>query len=322
MNDEQALSYYMEGGLPEGTYYNSLVQLSRLYAAYADDMGNDLYMRMLIALSLTHATATGLWADTTSESNISDSVTRYSIYKTMYNAGDLDEMFADNNIEEMRWVMNSIIDDESIQWLHDYTQAQKDAGVSAYMNPYTYIRYKWYDYSASEYHDLANFAQWDAKYNLSKYGVTYGDVIKTWIVFEQGAVCGGISKTGTTIRNVYGIPASCVGQPSHCAYIYQVLNEDGNRYWVLGNDVSGWAYTGRTERLNIRMVCDWGERTDFSWQHPTTYVFLAQEAINDWDSYAKAETILMLADVFAGDNEALEDVYERALEAEGINYDA
>jgi hypothetical protein len=139
MSNETAMAYYMLGGEPEGTYYNSLVQLSRLYAAYADDMDNDLYMRMLIALSLTHATATALWADTTDPSNISDSVTRYIIYKTMYEAGDLDDMFADNNIEEMRWVMNSIIDDESIQWLHDYTEAKKEAGVTAYMDPYTYI---------------------------------------------------------------------------------------------------------------------------------------------------------------------------------------
>jgi hypothetical protein len=322
MSNETAMAYYMLGGEPEGTYYNSLVQLSRLYAAYADDMDNDLYMRMLIALSLTHATATALWADTTDPSNISDSVTRYSIYKTMYEAGDLDDMFADNNIEEMRWVMNSIIDDESIQWLHDYTEAKKEAGVTAYMDPYTYISYQWYNYSAEEYHDLANYDQWDAKYNLSAYGVSYGDVIKTWIVFEEGAVCGGISKTGTTIRNVYGIPATCTSQPGHCAYTYQVLKADGNRYWVLGNDFSGWAYSGTTERLNIRMVCDWDRPAEFSWQHPMTYLFLAQEAINDWDSYAEAETILMLADVYADDSEKLEEIYEMALEAEGINYDA
>jgi hypothetical protein len=322
MGNETALSYYMLGGQPEGTYYNSLVQLSRLYAAYADDMDNDLYLRMVIALALSHATATGLWADPTDESNISDPVTRYAIYKTMYEAGDLDGMFADNNVEEMRWVMNSIIDDESIQWLHDYTEAKKEAGVSAYMNPYTYIAYRWYNYSDSQYHDGANYDTWDAKYHLSQYGITYGDVIKTWIVFEEGAVCGGISKTGTAIRNVYGIPATCTSQPGHCAYTYQVLNADGNRYWVLGNDVSGWAYSGRTERLNYRMVCDWGDRSDFSWQHPMTYLFLAQEAINDWDSYAQAETILMLADVYADDSHKLEEIYEMALASENINYDA
>jgi hypothetical protein len=322
MTDEQAMAYYMLGGSPEGTYYNSLVQLSRLYAAYADDMDNDLYMRMVIALALSHATATGLWADPNSESNISDSVTRYAIFKTMYQAGDLDGMFDDNNIEEMRWVMNSIIDDESIQWLHDYTENKKNSGVTAYMDPYTYIAYKWYNYSDSQYHDLANYDQWDAKYNLSGYNITYGDVIKTWIVFEQGAVCGGISKTGTAIRNVYGVPASCVSQPGHCAYMYQTINSNGDRIWQLANDVYGWAYSGTTERLNIRMVCDWDRPTEFSWQHPMTYVFLAQEAINDWDSYAKAETTLMLADVYADDTEKVEEIYETALQEEGINYDA
>jgi hypothetical protein len=322
MDDQAALSYFTLGGSPEGTYLGALKQLSRLYAEYSSDMDNDLYLRMLIALSLSHASPTALWANTSSACNVSDPVTRYEIYKRMYNEGKLfTETFEDNNIEEMRWVMNSIIDDESIEWLRDWTDAKRQAGVSGYLNPYTYVKYQNYNYSLSQYHDEENYAEWDAKYGLSKYGITYGAPIKTWIVFEQGGVCGAISKVGTTIRNSYGQPASCVSQPGHCAYIYLEYN-NGNRYWSLGNDVSGWAYSGTTERLNLRMMCDWGYRSDFSWMHPMTYIFLAQEAINDWDSYAEAETILMLADVYDGDEDTQEEIYESALSVEGINYDA
>jgi hypothetical protein len=322
LSDEDALRYFTFGGSPEGTYYSALVQLSRLYAEYKDDMSNDLYKRMVIALSLSHATATCLWVDGTNEANGSDPVDRYAIYKQMYLAGKLyTEQFEDNNIEEMRWTLNSVIDDESIEWLRDWTYNKGLEGKADSLDPYTYVTYRWFDYNQEQYHSEENREMWDTKYGLSKYGITYSDAVKTWIVFEEGGVCGAISKVGATIRNVYGQPASVVCQPGHAAYIVNQYN-NGNRYWTLYNDVFGWAQTGRTERLNYRMMCDWGERTGLSWTWPMTYIFLAQEAINDWDSYEAAERILMLADVYADDEGKLEEIYKAALDEEAINFDA
>jgi hypothetical protein len=338
MNSEENLEYYLLGGIPDGTYLASLTQLTRLLQAHQSDMditeattyGNttkgDLYKRMIIALSLTHSAHCGFWAGgTTSGSdgpNDSDAVTRYEIYKSMYERGKLtNKIFETRTVEEMRFVMNAIIDDESIEWLRDYTVAKGST------NPYTYISYGWgYNYSLEQYYSEENKSTWFDKYNLWNYNITYQQGYpKTWIVFEQGGVCGALSKTGTVIMNSYGIPASCVGQPGHCAYIYQSIDSSGRTVWNLGNDISGWSNSGRTEKLSSRFPCEWGDggvATYTSTIKPDSYLFLSQQALDDYENYAEAEKIMMLAKVYAGDNDALEQIYLDALDAESIHWDA
>ncbi len=57
--------------------------------------------------------------------NQSDSIVRYKQYKDMYNAGmfkatdtvNITPWFETYNIEEMRYVMQTMIDDEEVIWL-------------------------------------------------------------------------------------------------------------------------------------------------------------------------------------------------------------
>ena len=46
---------------------------------------------------------------------------------------------------------------------------------------------------------------------------------KVWMNFRNkfgtGAVCGGISKSGSNIRTTHGIPATVIGQPGHAALL-------------------------------------------------------------------------------------------------------
>jgi hypothetical protein len=341
VEDEENLTEYLLGGKPDGSYYDSLTTLVRLYNSYAGDMDDqspaeyaegtkgDLYKRMIITLSLTHSASCGLWAGgmtgNIEDPNDSDAVERYRIYKKMYLAGKLDtQIFETRSIEEMRFVMNAIIDDESIEWLRDYTYNNTSGGKR---NPYTYITYMFgYNYSKEEYYSEENYDKWNEKYKLEEYGITYKSGFpKMWIVFEENGVCGAIAKTGTVIQNSYGVPATVVGQPGHAAYIYQSLNSDGRTVWNLYNDVSGWANSGRTEKIGVRMINGWGEynvATYTSTIKPDTYVFLAQEALDDYATYEAAEKILMLANVYSGDADKQEEIYRRALEVEPINFDA
>ena len=93
-----------------------------------------------------------------------------------------------------------------------------------------------------------------------------------------GGVCGAVSKVAAGMSQAWGVCAMPVGQPGHCAYIWQRrewINDEDNRgsgegggdgkgggdgdggggggrdadvcvgtgervEWVLGNDVSGW----------------------------------------------------------------------------------
>lgn len=334
LNDEKALRLWTNAGAPRGSYINSLQVLSNLYAAHKDDLNDDtvangvrngdLNLNMMLALSLTHSSAVNLWIF---NNQPSDAVTRYEIYKDMYANNKLGSpsMFANFTVEEMRWVMTAAIDDESILWLRDYTSKFGDgAQLSARFNPYTYIKYRFgYSYGNPKYYSAANYATWDAKYNLSQYNITYkSGHPKLWIVFEEGSVCGGLSKTGSNIQCAWGYPATPVGQPGHCAYIYMYNAGGGKNAWQLTNSIvaNGWANTTPT-----MMPYGWGSGganvTNNGTIQSASYMFLSQEAQNEYEKFEKANMLMLLAKVYHNDWDKLIQIYNDAYEEEHINLD-
>ena len=334
MNDKETLRLYLAGGKPEGSYLNSVKVLTRLYTTYKEDLSNDkttsygtkysdLYRKMILSLSLTASGKNYFFFDGT---QVSDPVTRYQIYKDLHMHKGQDQELIQNQVfesltvEEMRFVMNTIIDDEEIVWLNNYVRNDKNGATS----PYSYIKYTGgYDYTKDQYYSEENYDKWDEKYHLSQYNIPYPKGHpKLWIMFEEGAVCGGLSKTGSCIWGTYkGLPNTCISQPAHCAFIYYTQDSNGNGIWNLGNNVSGWGKSGKTEHLNTRMMNDWGSGSYVS-GYCANYILLAQAAQNEYDSYEKAEEILMLADIYKDDNEKLESIYRKALKTEKLNFDA
>lgn len=132
INNEEALRPWTVGGRSNGTYERSLQVLSVLYHTYKGDLSNenvtesgtkykDLYLKMMLALSLTHSSNVGLWIG---GNQWADAVTHYNIYKQMHLNGQLasNSMFEKYTVDEMRDVMGVNIDNEEIMWLHDYSQ--------------------------------------------------------------------------------------------------------------------------------------------------------------------------------------------------------
>ena len=335
LNDEEALRLWSMGGTPNGTYVNALQVLSNLYAAHKDDLqddgvangvrNGDLNLNMMLALSLAHARPINLWIFNNQTSN---PVTRYEIFKSMYENGKLGNprMFANFTVEEMRWVMTAQMDDESILWLRDYTSKFGDGfQLSARFNPYNYITYRFgYSYGNPRYYAPENYAMWDKKYNLSAYNITYkSGYPKLWIVFEEGSVCGGLSKTGSNIQCAWGYPATPVGQPAHCAYIYMYDAGGGKNAWQLTNSIvaNGWANTTPT-----MMPYGWGSGganvTNNGTIQSASYMFLSQEAQNEYDKFEKANMLMLMAKVYRNDWDALVQIYNDAYDQEHINLDA
>ncbi len=371
--DVKVLEYFILGGEPEGGYYNTLTQLTRLYEKHKDDFEitettkygtvlGDLYTRMALAMSLTHSQTFGLWLQSGGE-NKSDAVKRYEIYKDMHKNGnfvvlknadgtpqlnedgtpklDITQWFENYTIEEMRYIFNNLSDDEETLWLNEYTQSfvdQYPSQYSKYLSPHPYMDYRWENLGQPEFYDPDKKDEWDAHFKglFSKYNVTYREGLKKiWMLLRNpivttGAVCGGISKVGSSVRTSHGIPCVVIGQPGHAAMIYYWQNADGKGYWNLDNDVSGWTLSEKGERL----LLGWGNaNTSYArGSYQVVYMLLAQDALNDYDNLVKAEELVYLAKVYNSDLEdkttkqaALEiqeKLYEEALKIQPINVDA
>ena len=363
IGDVKVLEYFILGGQPEGGYYNTLMQLTRLHNAYKEDFNitqttkygtvlGDLYTRMAIAIALTHSQNIGLWLQSGGE-NKSDALIRYQIYKNMHKNGnfvilrntdgtpqlnqdglpklDVTQWFENYNIEEMRYIFNNLSDDEETLWLNEYTQSfvdQNQNNYGRYISPHPYMDYRWENLGQREFYDPNRKDEWDAHFKgiFSKYNVTYRTGLKKiWMLFrnpivQTGAVCGGISKVGTSVRTSHGIPCVVVGQPGHAAMIYYWQDAAGRGYWNLDNDVSGWQLSEKGERLPL----GWGNANSSyaSGSYQVVYVQLAQEALNDYENLVKCEEKVMLAKVYAGNLEEQERIYREALAIQPINVDA
>lgn len=386
LNDVDNLREFMIGGDPmQGSYYNALTVLSDLYRNYKSDLSNDtllnnkwaptrtygeLYRTMMFSVALTHDGVVGSWMQKERVENQSDPLRRYAIYRFLHGTDrfvatrnedgtpkfETASLFESLNVEEMRWIMYNVIDDESIIWLNDYVQTKINAApesAAGWHTPHPYISYTSPNYGNPVYYaeenreyfnelfavdDRNNVGQkigmWDTSYTIPggvdhetytltvTRGTDTDKVMKVWMNFRNkfgtGAVCGGISKSGTNIRGARGIPATVIGQPGHAAILYYTKNSDGKGYWSIDNNVGGWTVATKGERH----LLGWGNQ---SWQrtHATVvYFHLAQDALNDYDNYVKAEENIMLAKVYQGDTAKQEELYERALTVQPINIDA
>lgn len=386
LNDLDALREFIIGGAPGyGNYYNSLTVLSNLYRNYKEDLENtellhnkwmpertygDLYRTMMFSIALTHDIQVGSWMQKERAENQSDPLRRYAIYRYLHKTGrfvatrnedgtpayETQSMFESLTVEEMRWIMYDIIDDESIIWLNDYVQTRINADPTnpgRYHAPHVYIAYTSPNYGNPVYYDEENreyfndlfavddrenpgqkIGMWDASYTIPggvdnptytlqiTRGTNTDKVLKVWMNFRNkfgtGSVCGGISKSGTNIRGARGIPATVIGQPGHAAILCYSKNSEGKGFWGIDNNVSGWTLSTKNERH----LLGWGNE---SWQrtHATIVYFnLAQDALNDYDNYVNAEENVMLAKAYGGDAAKQIELYEKALSYQPINIDA
>lgn len=344
MNDLEALDDYIVGGKPSGTYGRFMEVLAKLYTTHGKDLEDaqfgSLYKRMMIAISLTHSADVPFWED---YSQKSDPIRRYEVYKDLHDKGLLiNNAFENLTVEEMRWVVNAMIDDEEIEWLNYYVRthsSKKDMKPEDFNSnnftpgPYYFIRYTFgYDYWNNKYYTEENRESWQKKYGLTNeaageagknfnLNVSYGTKPKIWMVFEEGAVCGGISKTGTNIVQAFGLPAAVVGQPGHAAYLqltYENPNDPKNSKgkWQIGNDIFGWTKSQRGGLFN-----GWGNEYGAE-LGVTSYMLLAQAALDDEENYYNSQRLVKMAGVYEDNPEEQIRLYEEALKVQSINLDA
>ncbi len=341
-NDEQALAYFIEGGplskMGGTSPYKGMVAFCQIYNKHKDllkDPSEDnFYLRLAVSIAsaFNYPSNVCFWME---PNKGSDPVKRFETYITLSEPGGIMDdagqgeahnkwsgsQFRALKVPMMRWVVDARMNDDEFFWLANYA-FQARADQKNFLDAYTYIEYKnTFQYHDPRYYAESNRKMWNDKYDFEDYFDDYGkDIRRLWIVFEEGAVCGGLAKTYANLAEVFGRPSTVVGQPGHAATLTWQYAPAQNRYiWTLQNDVSGWTKFN-SERGDYML--GWGtSEYAMAQRFRGVYAVMAYDAVEDFDNYVKANQCVLLANSYQ-DQKTKEQLYRKAIEFESFNLDA
>lgn len=337
-SDKDALQLFIEAGdYYTGNGYNALVSLGKLYETHKDDIETPIYKKMLLATAAAYSREVrNFLVDYGGSSITSDPVKRYEVMKGLYNDGRFvrQSEFENYPMELMRIVMGARLSDDEIVWLRNYIDIRfPDINNAWRYDGYGYVLYNNGNMGNRDYYNQDNYEKWNNKYHLegtdlelgkeNGYGSKY---TRMWMMMETGGICWGITGFGNAVNNVQGIASLHTFQPKHEAeMIYKSVNGKGT--WALSNNISGWpnSYSkwAGVASTEVRLPLQWGDM-DFNVKNSgnnTTYIILAQDALNNYNCYLKSMYYNLIANSYRN-SDLKEEAFTKSLEAYNKNVDA
>ncbi len=338
--NHRAMEYFIQGGplipAPGSTGENAMIAFAKIYQAHKAELDNPaedhFHLRLAISVASAYSYPDNVrfWE---TPNKPEDPLKRYEAFvKLSEPGGHMDQagssggnskwsgaQFRALRIPLMRWVVDTRMNQDELFWLADYALATRQRLPNKnFLDAYTYINYKTFNYKDPKYYDEKNHAMWNEKYNIDKYFSDYGDDIRRqWILFAEGSVCGGLAKTYATLAEVFGRPSVVVGQPGHAATVTWEYDAGSQKYlWKIQNDVSGWSLS-HSEFNNY--LLGWGT-SDYARVEQASYTLMASDALNDYDTYVKANELVRLAASYTGAKKV--DLYEQVIAMQKCNLDA
>ncbi len=268
MKNTSVLNTYLEGGSPTGKNpVNALEIWNTIWNADADSH-EGLYLKLAVATSLAHAEPIKYWTN----NQPINPLTRYQHYKSADQNNELLPCFRTYDVWHLRLVVNTWSPEEDLTWArnminteHPELKNQDKVGESAYLIDYVTHNKDGVSIQAG------NDAFYGLGWNLSS-------------IYRFGGVCGNISKFGTQVSQAFGVAAMPVGQPGHCALIWN--NKPSS--WNLGYDISGWGQSSRHDAT----VIPW---SDNSPTNQVPYMLLFENAERDPVKLDQSERLRWLA---------------------------
>lgn len=344
-NDEENLRLFIEAGNVDNSKL-CMEALGSLYSKYKGDLSNLTYKKMLIALAISYSTdntGTPLNFNAWLKYDVNE---RYEIMKELYDNGSFirKEEFDSYHMELIRMVVNDSTPNDEIRWLRGYSESRYPEKLDSRLNPYSFMPYIHPNYHQDRLYSEANAGTYKAKYQLDNYNIPYGlnadgsKTERTWMVMEAGGICWNISRLGSNLNRVHGLPSMGVYQPDHESFLTYSVNKDGKGVWGIGNNIFGWGksstswYGGNPRRLIFNwnnkfftrkymgLNVDIGNGKKSPNGNSAGYHLLGQAGLNDYDKYSKSFYYNLIANSYADGNK--EEVYRKALNEWNLNLDS
>ena len=266
LSNREPLETFLDSGDVEGNRWNEATRILCEIVDKDPRAREGLALRIAIATALVFSTPVNAMA----AGAVIDPITRYEAYKQWDADGVLFATFRDLSAWELRYVVGSWSTDEDLVWARANIKPelkQRDkVGDGAHMLAYNATNKNGVSVQAgSKFYD-------DKPMTLP-------------VMLEYGGVCGAISRFGTSMSQAFGVPAMPIGQPGHCAFLWQ----KEPHAWSINNDVSGWAESGCHDGIQM------------TWGQPAWLMPLMQQAQGVPKKFHAAETLRACA-MFAPEN--------------------
>ncbi|KAL5263622.1 hypothetical protein ACHWQZ_G008852 [Mnemiopsis leidyi] len=257
LSNREVLEMFMTSGDVQGNKYTDALRiLENLIKKDPQIKEDPLRLRLAVATALTHSTPVSSMA--VSRNKIKP-LSVYQEYVTLsQEEGALFKPFFEVTAWHLRYVVGSWQTEEERSWARENTPAGFDNPSKIGDATHRMMKYKLYNDDGFRVFNRANYY--------------YYLPVTLEAMHEVGGVCGAISKVAAGMCHSYGVPATPVGQPGHCAYIWY-----RNGGWVLGNDVSGWGSSSTHSGIQ------------YTWMKPAYYFRVMNDAQKNLEGYRLSE---------------------------------
>ena len=271
--DRDALAVLLGSGEIDGDRWADATRILAEIVAKDPAAKEGLAFRIAVATALTFSTPVRWMAD----DSVIEPLPRYEAYVAWDREGVLFESFRGLSAWEMRYVVGSWSTNEDLVWaranIKPELRRRDKVGDGAHMLAY----------------NLENRNGVSVQEGRKFYD---GKPMTMAVMLEYGGVCGAISRFGSSMSQAFGVPAMPVGQPGHCAFLWQ----QSPHAWSINNDISGWAESGKHGGIQM----NWGRLAgDRAWLVP-----LMQDAQSRADRFVDAEILLAAAAIADADDRA------------------
>lgn len=333
ISDKTIMEYIIEvGDVNSLPFLKVLEDLYRNNIDIFNSQDSLVYKKMIISLAASYSTDTVASALEFSHKYATyDYLERFNIYKELLDSGKFTvygEYFKNYHVSLMRLVMSDGARNDELKWLNYYTSIVKKNNQSVY----AYVRHteKGVGYNDSIYHDLIYKEEQDSKYNLSNYGVPFGDSYnRYWMVIDKGGICWNQSRVFKSLFDSIGSPTTGSYQPSHEVTLFYVPTSLTTGRWDMANNIFGYGKTGTSwyGGNRFRTIFDWANKS-FTNQiisgnntgNNSGYIYLEQDNLNNYDKYKKSLYINLLANSYNDYSKKI-DIYKSSIIENNINLD-
>ncbi len=267
----------------------SLTNMELIYRKYAEDFQHPVLNKVGTIAALEFAREN--WSQ-------DDMMARYVYYKTSYQGELLNALFDTWRYWEMRWIVGSAQPQQrvgnwgeprNLAWMRDNVRLP----AHQYLGAEGQLQYRLRNVAGDSVFSSAYLAP----------VLPYVKGTTAWAYREIGGVCGALSHYATYAAIANGLPATCMGEPGHCAYAMRVEGE-----WKRGNSIYWQHSVGKT----------------FFRESEWDYLIMTENLYKDYYNTLIADQLVAMADFLGARRKmtASFNCYELSVKVQPLNWPA